>query len=210
MRPPADPATPSAPTAPPGARAAALAPAARRALFAQQVEPCLRPLWCIAAAITNRPADADSIVQEALMIALEKFDAFDPATSMMAWLSTIVRFVALNERRRLGRSAQRTAAAPEVDSLAAEDAAAHLPIDAHGRLRPDQGAFDDAVVAALDDLDETARACLLLRVVLDLPYRAVALALSIPEGTAMSHVHRARAALRIRLADHASGTEDTA
>ena len=59
-----------------------------------------------------------------------------------------------------------------------------------------------AVMDALRTLDETARACLLMRVVLDLPYRNIALALNIPEGTAASHVHRARATMRSNLNSH--------
>jgi RNA polymerase sigma-70 factor (ECF subfamily) len=62
-----------------------------------------------------------------------------------------------------------------------------------------QGEFDDALAGALEELDETARACLLMRVVLDLPYKRIALALDIPEGTAASHVHRARASMRASL-----------
>ena len=72
-------------------------------------------------------------------------------------------------------------------------------ISSDGRLLVDQGAFDDGVLRALSSLDETARACLLLRTLLDLPYRDISLALGIPEGTAMSHVHRARGILRRKL-----------
>ena len=50
-----------------------------------------------------------------------------------------------------------------------------------------------------------ARACLLLRAVQDLDYSELSRLLGIPEGTAMSHVHRARNALRRALADR--GTE---
>jgi RNA polymerase sigma-70 factor (ECF subfamily) len=48
-------------------------------------------------------------------------------------------------------------------------------------------------------LDEVARACLLLRTVHDMPYKQIAQVLEVPEGTAMSHVHRARQAMRQRL-----------
>ena len=74
------------------------------------------------------------------------------------------------------------------------------PLTGRGDIAIDQESFDDDVVAALMSLDETARACLLMKTVLDLPYREIAAALGVPEGTAMSHVHRARGALRERLA----------
>ena len=53
----------------------------------------------------------------------------------------------------------------------------------------------DDLVAALMDLRPTARACLLLKVVLELDHKTIASTLGIPEGTAMSHVHRARQAM---------------
>jgi RNA polymerase sigma-70 factor (ECF subfamily) len=48
-------------------------------------------------------------------------------------------------------------------------------------------------------LDEIPRTCLVLRVVHGLAYSEISSALDIPEGTAMSHVHRSRLALRERL-----------
>ena len=74
-----------------------------------------------------------------------------------------------------------------------------LPVNGNGELAPDQSAFDDRVLAGLHELSEPQRACLLLRTVLDLSYREVASTLEIPEGTAMSHVHRARQTLREKL-----------
>ncbi|MBT8484154.1 MAG: RNA polymerase sigma factor, partial [Phycisphaerae bacterium] len=72
-------------------------------------------------------------------------------------------------------------------------------LTSRGTLPPDQRSFDDDVLHALDGLEETARACLLLRTVVDLPYKEIARALDVPEGTAMSHVHRARRVLREKL-----------
>jgi len=83
-------------------------------------------------------------------------------------------------------------------------------------LRPKDGARPrglgraDRVLEALVSLEETARACLLLRTVLDKSYREISLALDIPEGTAMSHVHRARKAMRRMLEEspHDDETND--
>ena len=72
-------------------------------------------------------------------------------------------------------------------------------VSSRGMVVPGQESFDDDVLKALDALEETARACLLLRTVMDMPYKEVSLALDIPEGTAMSHVHRARKTMRDRL-----------
>ena len=54
-------------------------------------------------------------------------------------------------------------------------------------------------MSALGHLSEVARACLLLRTVEGLDYGEIGRALGIPEGTAMSHVHRSRMRLRAEL-----------
>ena len=135
-------------------------------------------------------------------MALGKLEQFDPETHFNAWMGRFVRNVALNQRRKLGRRAT-TPTDPEVlAGLPATNGRGALPVppvSRYGELRPDQSAFDDRVLAGLQELSGTQRACLLLRTVLDLSYREVASTLEIPEGTAMSHVHRARQALREKL-----------
>ena len=74
-----------------------------------------------------------------------------------------------------------------------------VPLSGTGELGDARECFDDRVLAGLNTLEETARACLLLRTLLDMPYREISLALDIPQGTAMSHVYRARRQLRERL-----------
>lgn len=156
--------------------------------FAARLEADRRRLWTIAAAILGSPHDADDVVQEASVIAMEKLDQFRRGTSFVAWMGQIVRYVALNQRRKRGR-----------------DRSVRLDPDGLAPARPGHDPapdpeFNSAVLEAMQDLDETARTCLLLRIVCDMSYREIATSLDIPEGTAMSHVHRSRKALRERLA----------
>jgi RNA polymerase sigma-70 factor (ECF subfamily) len=157
-------------------------------------------LWCIAAAITGDRSRAEDVVQEAALAALQKLDDFEAGTSYLAWMGRFVRYTALNEARR-----QRTRAAAPLESVdvPAHDAdagpEANRTIGSSGAIAVGQGAFDDHVLKALGQLDEIARACLLLRTVHDLSYKQIALILEVPEGTAMSHVHRARQAMRRHL-----------
>lgn len=144
------------------------------------------------------------MVQEAALAALQKLDDFEAGTSFLAWMGRFVRYTALNDARR-----NRTRAAGPIDSVdVAQPRGSTGPesdraVAASGELSARSGAFDDQVLKALLQLDETARACLLLRTVHDMPYRQISLVLDVPEGTAMSHVHRARQAMRQRL--HAEG-----
>lgn len=59
--------------------------------------------------------------------------------------------------------------------------------------------FDEEVLAAINEIEQLPRACLLLRIVHELSYRDIGEMLGIPEGTAMSHVHRVRSKLRTKL-----------
>lgn len=168
-------------------------------------------LWCAAAAVVHDRTLAHDIVQQAAIVGLENLNDFSPGTSFVSWMVRIVRNIALNEFRRTRRRAT-APADPAIMDVANTAPAALDGIDAstssvtsRGAIREDQPEFDDAMMHALGTLDDTARSCLLLRVVLDLPYRQIALALDIPEGTAASHVHRARAVMRKSLTSRVAG-----
>lgn len=167
------------------------APRLGREEFARLYERHWRLFWCAAAAVVGDRTLAQDVVQQGAMIALERLDQFDPATSFTAWMTTIVRNTALNESRK--RTRRRTVAA---DAAFLDSAPGTPRTDDVSGPGGTGSAFEGALAGALDALDDTARSCLLMRVVADMPYRQIALALAIPEGTAASHVHRARAALR--------------
>jgi len=163
-----------------------------------------RTLWYIAASVHGDRTHAHDVVQEAAMIAMSKLADFDPATSFTAWMGQIVRFVALNEGRKLQRTRARGSGGNP-----ANDESHYEPIpftlnasSLHPSLVPSLADFDQSVASAIAMLDEKARACLLLRTVQGLSYAAISTTLAMPEGTVMSHVHRAKAQLREQLARH--------
>ncbi len=177
--------------------------------FAERFAESFRKLWLIAVSVTRQPALADDAVQEAAIVALGKRGDFDPATSFVAWVGQIVRYVALNQSRRERKRRGREIDPAMVDAHAPPESGAHealsTPMSARGRLPADQPHFDDEVLAALQQVPETARACLLLRTIDGLEYSEIAEVLAIPPGTAMSHVHRARKLMRERLAGRYAG-----
>lgn len=164
----------------------------------------------IAAAILGDPVEAEDVLQEAAMAAIAKLDAFEPGTSFLAWMGTFVRNHARNHARKHQRRATRPSEPEALEALGEvvdlrsgrrvqrpeEELLGGLTLGPAGGLPSDLEAFDDRVLGALRQLAEEPRAALLLRVVNDLSYREVGQALGIPEGTAASHVHRARAQLR--------------
>lgn len=130
------------------------------------------------------------------MVALAKLSEFDPATSFVAWMGQFVRYTALNQGRKFRRT-RAVGSAPDERHEPMPFTPAH-----HDQVVPLVGAvdgFDAELAQAIAMLDERARTCLLLRTVRGLSYAAIASAMSLPEGTVMSHVHRAKATLREQL-----------
>lgn len=154
-----------------------------------------RVLWTLAAGLLGDPTEAEDVCQEAFLAAHAKRDRFEPGTNFLAWMGRFIRNVAANELRK--RARRRTASADPAQ-LDRSVAVAPDPLPAADELFPEE-AFDERVLAGLRELNEVPRTCLLLRAVRDLSYAEIAALLGIPEGTAMSHVHRARLVLRARL-----------
>lgn len=139
--------------------------------------------------MTGDRTRAADIVQDAAIVAMGKLDQFHEGTSFQAWMCQIVRYVALNDARKM------RPISAENEHL---DATQARPPTASRTIANE--AFSDEVEKALATLDPTARECVLLKVIFDWPYARIAELLDIPEGTAMSHVHRSRGTLRKLLA----------
>jgi RNA polymerase sigma-70 factor (ECF subfamily) len=167
-----------------------------------------RVLWCAAVGVVGDRTLAQDIVQQAAVVGLQRLDQFDPSTSFVAWMIQIVRNIALNEGRKRGRRRTGSLDPSALDSgpaaRSADGSESAWMLTGRGQVADGAEPFDDELMQALGQLDETPRGCLLLRVVLDMPYRDISLAMNIPEGTAASHVHRARAAMRRSLRGHES------
>jgi len=159
--------------------------------FAAHFRDSSRVLWCVAAGVLGDRAQAEDVLQEAALAALGKLASFDPETSFVAWMSQIVRFIALNHRRKQERRL-RALRTTDGDAL-------------YGGSGPMAGSsgFDSHVQRALQALGETPRTCLLLKTVVELEYSEISEVLGIPAGTAMSHVSRARTKMQKLLAESA-------
>lgn len=174
------------------------------AAFESAIRTHSRVLWSVAAAVLGRREGAEDAVQEAVIVALGKRDEFSRVENFPAWMAQIVRFVALNKRRSARiRLAEGEETLQHVPARSSREDGGDL-IDQKGRMVGGTAAFDDNVMRAINGLDETPRACLLLRVINDMSYKEIGQILEIPEGTAMSHVFRARKAMLERLGGSAA------
>lgn len=136
--------------------------------------------------------DADDVVQDALVRAIERQDTFQPTRSRRQWLLAIVHNVFISGKRREAAEGRR-------DARFAETMVAHVDADQEHRVRL---AHLAQAFAALPDLQ---RSVMHLVAVEGLTYQEAATILDVPVGTIMSRLARARAALR----DHQTGPAET-
>lgn len=167
---------------------AALVERARRGdagAFEALVRRYARTAHAAALAVVKEPADAEDVVQDAFIRALERLeDCRDPA-KFGAWLLRIVRNRAHSVRRYLG----------------VRDAA---PLDALPLASPQPGParetersqLRDDLTEALSDLTEVQREVVLLHDLEGWKHREIGEALELPEGTVRAHLFHARRALR--------------
>lgn len=161
------------------------APVARsldRASFARAFQDAYPVLHVIAAAEVGR-SDADDVLQEAAMRAMDKLSDFTPGTNFKAWMAAFVRGVSANHRRSEQRRTRRTL------RMARSQPSQHTP--------PSRGPSGDAPTGqqlerAMDQLTIEQRTCLLLRTVMSHSFDEIERILDIPATTARSHVFRAR------------------
>jgi len=139
-----------------------------------------------ALALTGSHADAEDLVQSAILRALRRQETWRPGTRLDSWLFKIIQNLWRDDLRAMRRKAPHIELAP---ALPGEDGRAV----ASSRL-------DLADVAtALNALPAEQRAVIALVVLDGMSYQEAADALHIPLGTIMSRLARARAALAARL-----------
>jgi RNA polymerase sigma factor (sigma-70 family) len=145
------------------------------------------------AALHGAGADADDVVQEALVKALAGLEHFRAGAPFRPWLLRIVANEAHNatrsERRRAGAH-QRLAAAIPAQAAAESAEAAVLRAQGHA-----------AMLGAVRALPENYRLAVTCRYLLDLSEEETAARLGWPRGSVKSRLARALAQLRCALAD---------
>ncbi len=160
--------------------------------------PHLDAAYRLARWLASSSADADDVVQEAVLRAYRNLDSLRGAEAK-AWLLVIVR----NCHRSALRQKRRHPAEP-----LPEDADVH---DAHSMIAGTPGPEEQAassqerkaLMALMFELREDLREVLILKDIEDLSYREIADVIDVPIGTVMSRLARARAALKARWHDTA-------
>jgi RNA polymerase sigma-70 factor (ECF subfamily) len=163
----------------------------QRRRFEAQVLPHLDAAHNLARWLARSPADADDIVQEAILRAYRGFDGFRGGDAK-PWLLAILRncfFTTLAQTRP-----KMHVPLPE-ENASTDDAALmdESPDPEFAAIRADQSRKLDQIVAGLP---QEFREVLVLREMEDLSYREIAQVTGTPIGTVMSRLARARGLLK--------------
>ncbi len=161
--------------------------------FKQTLLPHLEAAYNLARWLTRNDHDAEDVVQEAYLRALQFFDGFRGGEGR-SWLLSIVRNTGYTWLRK-NRAARAAEPFDEEIHSAGQDT-----------MSPEKAALENAdrrlLETALEELPLEFREVLVLRELEGLSYPEIAEVAGIPAGTVMSRLARARQKLSQRLAAH--------
>jgi RNA polymerase sigma factor (sigma-70 family) len=157
--------------------------------FEELAMPLFDSLYNYAGWLVHNSNDAQDLVQETYLKALRSFATFQRGTNFRAWIFQILRNTFLSSCSRLDR--RMTISIDSEDDFPTLPASSSTPesllIERSGNA---------AVRCAIEQLPVILREVILLCDVEDASYREIAEILSIPIGTVMSRLSRARKAVR--------------
>ncbi|MGQ9588852.1 MAG: RNA polymerase sigma factor [Planctomycetota bacterium] len=166
--------------------------------FLALLTPHRPKLVLVSRSLLRRKADADDAVQEATLSAWRDFARYREGASFGAWvLGYLVNTI--RNWNRLLREELEVPLPPEAEDpkqvLEWQEAYEAFFREPEAVLQT----VEQSLAEAIFSLSEAERLVLLLRSVGGLSYREISEVMGIPQGTAMSHLSRARKRVRVRL-----------
>lgn len=153
--------------------------------FEELVRRYTRPAFAVAVGIVKESADAEDVVQDAFIRALERLEDCRNPAKFGSWFLQIVRNRAHSVRRYL---TVRQAAPLDALPLASNRPGPHTET-ARSRLRSE-------LAEAIGDLTEVQQNVVILHDLEGWKHREIGEMLGLPTGTVRAHLHHARMALR--------------
>ena len=167
---------------------------AHRAQFDAEAVPQLAALQGFAMKLTRSRVDAEDLVSETIVRALERWEQYEPGTNIRAWLFTILYRQFVSRWRRI-----------DLRELACDLGAdgAGLGDAAIGEADPEERFYDsfidEEITRAVEALPDEYRRVVVLSDVHDLSHGEIAARLGVPEGTVKSRLFRGRRLLQKKL-----------
>jgi RNA polymerase sigma-70 factor (ECF subfamily) len=154
------------------------------AVLHDEMEACTPALLRYAWTLLRNGPDAEDLVHDCLVRALDRAHTRNPTLPVRPWLFAIMHNLFVSDLRRVRSRGERI----PLEGLA--DAEAMTPAMQDGALQ-----WRD-LLRGLDALPEDQRTAILLVSVEDFTYEATAQVLGVPVGTVMSRISRGRERLR--------------
>ena len=148
------------------------------------------------------PSLVEDVLQTAIVQAFARFGDYSQGTNFRAWIFRFVTLEIFNQNRK--RMPAPLSDVPEQPAQADEafsEAGMETLLDDPDRLMEH---FEEHVASALSELTGPERTVLLLRALGEFSYREIQDVLSIPLGSVMGYLSRARLKMRRSLARHAA------
>lgn len=174
------------------------APSERRAMFEAEVLSQLDALFSFALKLSHARDEAEDLVSETVLRALERWEQYRLGTNARAWLFTILYHVFVSRRRRV--TARELPLPEEIDGWSGNEVVGEA--DPEGQFY--DSFVDDEVTRAIDALPDEYRTAVVLSDMHGLRYAEIAEILGVPEGTVKSRLFRGRHILQKKLVDYAT------
>ncbi|MFO0678187.1 MAG: sigma-70 family RNA polymerase sigma factor [Polyangiaceae bacterium] len=171
--------------------------------FSEEVLGHMDAMYGVACRLTRNPAEAEDLVQDALVKAMRARDQFNAGTNLKAWLFRILTNTFINKYRRGGLERavfDGPDADPLVDGWVSTSTMRQLRDPEQVALAP---IVEGEVKRALDALPDEFKLAVILCDVEEFSYEEIATIMGCPIGTVMSRLHRGRKLLQRSLYAHA-------
>lgn len=178
-------------------RMVSLDEAQRRARFDAEAMRHLDALYAFALKLTRARDEAEDLVSDTMLRAIQRWEQYRLGTNIRAWLFTILYHAFVSRKRRVD--------AREVQPL--EDEEGRMVFEAVGETDP-EGTFydsflDEEIVGAIQALPDEYRLAVVMSDLHGLKYAEIARVLGVPEGTVKSRLFRGRRILQGQLRGYA-------
>ena len=161
--------------------------------FEELAMPLFDSLYNFARWLTHNREEAEDLVQETYGKALKGFASFQPGTNFRAWMFRILRNTFLTSRTGL-----KTDMTVSLDSEETAESALPATTETPESLLIERS-NQQMVQKAIEEMPLIFREVILLCDVEEMSYQEIAETISVPIGTVMSRLARARNALRAGL-----------
>lgn len=174
-----------------------------RSSFDEEAVSHIDALYAVACKLTRNPAEAEDLVQDALLKGMRAREQFREGTNLKAWLFRILTNTFINKYRRGGLEKsilEGPDADPLVDGWVSAATMRQLRDPEQTALMP---IVEGEVQRALDALPTEFKIAVILCDVEEFTYEEIAQIMGCPIGTVMSRLHRGRKLLQRSLYNHA-------